>query len=112
MPKGYLSREDMANLQILHTATIHVGAALMSGGGTEPGVGRTLLAELEHYANHTAWNPVPVTTMFGLNEDAGRQLLGGMLVAMALAYGDDVVDDVVTAAAEFLAEHPAGEDSE
>lgn len=107
MPDGYMDREDLANMQILHTATIHVGAALMSGGGIEPGVGRTLIAELVHYTNHNAKDPVVTTTLFGLNEDAGRQLLGGMLVAMALAYGDDVVNEVAVAAAAFLAAHPA-----
>lgn len=104
-----LPAEDMANLQILLEGTVHVGAALMTKNDGEPVVGRTLIAALVHRTNGSSHDLEPELTLYGLDEDTARQMLGGMIVGISLAYGHHVVDDVVRLADEFLERHPQGE---
>jgi hypothetical protein len=91
--------EDVARLQIITDADVHIGAALMGGRDGEPSVGRTLVLELEHRTNQSSHDIEPLQTLFGLDQDSAVFVTGRLLVAIDVAFGRDVVRELLTEAA-------------
>jgi hypothetical protein len=100
----FAGEEFMRRLQIVREATIHIGSAIMTDPDTgEPSVGRTLVLEVEHRTNMRV-DADPTTTTFGLSQTNAVELCGRLLVSIDVAFGTDVVRDLLTRAAEISGE--------
>ena len=102
MTEGEFAGEDfMRRLQIVRDATVHIGSAITTDRDTgEPGVGRTLVLEVEHRTNMDL-EAAPTQTVFGLGEANAIEMCGRLLIAIDVAFGEDVVRDLLTAVAEL-----------
>lgn len=89
----------MRRLQIVRDVDVKIGSALMSGGGGEPMVGRTLVLELEHRTNQSTAEAT--TTIFGLGQGDAVELCGKLLVSIDVAWGTEVMQEMLVAAAEI-----------
>ena len=98
---SFASEAFMRRLQIVREATINIGSAIMTDAETgEPAMGRTLVMHVEHRTNMDLKGK-PKTTSFGLSQTNAVEMCGRLLIAIDVAFGEDVVRDLLTRAAEI-----------
>jgi hypothetical protein len=101
----FVGQEVVRQVELVLDSRVHVGAALTTVDGGDPGVARTLVMEMEHRTNQSKADPV--TTMFGFSQDAAAQVCGGLLAAIHIAYGHEAVDDLLMRVAQYVQEQIA-----
>ena len=111
MTEGELAGEEvMRRLQVVRGVDVKIGAALMSREDGEPSVGRTLVLEVEHRTNHAP--DTVTTTLFGLGQYEAVEWCGKLLVSIDLAFGTEVMKEMLVAAAEIAGRIAAQQDNE
>ena len=98
--------EDLARLQIILDVDTHIGAAIFTEGDELMASGRTVVLAVTHRTNQSL--DEPVTTMFGLSQDALEGMTGALLSTIAVAYGTETAHHLVRTVQAFLAQRGEG----
>lgn len=101
----FIGDDIVRKVELVLSSTIRVGAALTTTEGADPGVARTLIMAMEHRTNQS--KRPPTTTLFGFDQETAVGVCGGLLAAIDMAYGDEVVNDLLVRVAEYVGEQRA-----